>query len=273
MNTAKIRKYWSIPSMNLRFALIVSVVLIALLLMFWLISYIWWPDWTGFNSRSLWDVLDLAIVPLALAGGVYWLNRQQKDRELEIVAQQKARELEIANDQKQENALQTYIDCISDLLLNHQLREKAENSALENSTIGVRSIAQARTSIVLRDLNDIRRGMLVRFLYESGLIAKNNPIIILKGVYLMQAVLTNTNLTNANLAGALLMGARLTGACLTGACLTGAHLMRANMTGATLRDADLTGADLTDAGLVGVRYNESTAWPQGFPLPINFKDP
>jgi hypothetical protein len=34
------------------------------------------------------DVLGLAIVPLALAGGALWLNKQQKDREMECANNQ-----------------------------------------------------------------------------------------------------------------------------------------------------------------------------------------
>lgn len=63
---------------------------------------------------------------------------------------------------------------------------------------------------------------------------------------------TNANLTNANLTDANLTDAILTSADLTGADLTNADLTRANLTGATLR---------------GIRYSESTRWPDGFTPP------
>ena len=66
----------------------------------------------------------------------------------------------------------------------------------------------------------MRKGSVVRFLYESGLIARNHPTLDLSG---------------ADLGGANLHGGRL----------KGANLMRANLSGADLEGADLHNAPLT----------------------------
>jgi uncharacterized protein YjbI with pentapeptide repeats len=71
----------------------------------------------------------------------------------------------------------------------------------------------------------------------------------------------DANLTGENLTGADLTGAVLTGAVLRGAVLTGANLTRAVLTDSDLRGADLTGAILTRAYLKGVKYDDSTVWP------------
>src|SRR5437763_12226340 len=69
-------------------------------------------DWTGFSRKTLWDWLQLLIVPIVLAGGGYLFGTWQHN-----VDQQQAL------DQQQATILQTYIDNIQDLLLNHKLLE------------------------------------------------------------------------------------------------------------------------------------------------------
>jgi uncharacterized protein YjbI with pentapeptide repeats len=116
----------------------------------------------------------------------------------------------------------------------------------------------------------------------------------LKEARLDNAWLSSTTLTGATLAGANLASADLSRAVLknaylgktqkngkerkethtnlTDASLTDANLTDADLTGADLTGADLTGADLTrahltSANLRGVRYSESTRWPDGFTPP------
>lgn len=116
----------------------------------------------------------------------------------------------------------------------------------------------------------------------------------LKEAKLDHAWMNSTTLTGATLAGANLASADLSGAVLkyaylgrsekarkegreantnlTDANLTDANLTEAILTGANLAGADLTGADLTRANLTGtnlrgIRYSESTRWPDGFTPP------
>jgi len=59
---------------------------------------------------TLWDWLKLLIVPVVIAGGGLWFNRQQREREIEIARQQREQELEIAERRTQDEALQAYLE-------------------------------------------------------------------------------------------------------------------------------------------------------------------
>ena len=57
-----------------------------------------WPDITGFDGKTVWDLLDLFIIPVALALVVYWLNRHSRKRELQA---ERRRDLQRINILKQ----------------------------------------------------------------------------------------------------------------------------------------------------------------------------
>jgi hypothetical protein len=79
--------------------------------------------WTGFFSyttytitstgiitevhagKTLWDVLDLLIIPIALALGAFLLNQAERQNELKI-----------AKDQEEQKTLKDYIDAMTELL-------------------------------------------------------------------------------------------------------------------------------------------------------------
>jgi hypothetical protein len=88
-------------------------------------------------GKKLWDVLELLIIPAVLALGALWFNQQERKSERETQEKRTQIELEIARDRRQENALQMYLDRISDLLLKEGLRTDEE--------IEVRAVARART--------------------------------------------------------------------------------------------------------------------------------
>ncbi len=98
------------------------------------------------------------------------------------------------------------------MLLHENLREsKPENE--------VRKIARVRTLTVLRRLDGLRKGSVLQFLHESGLIDKDKRIIDLRGAHLDGAYLDHADLR----------GASLEDACLAGAYLFEAHLARTNI--------------------------------------------
>src|SRR6266566_7703030 len=123
--------------------LIIATVVIVAVIIFALAVYWFGWDWTGFTSatgptlkpneqyrpaKTLWDVLQLLIVPIILAIGGFWLNQIQKRREEKATeqrveaerkaAEQRAQtEREIVEDNQHEIALQMYIDKMSELLL------------------------------------------------------------------------------------------------------------------------------------------------------------
>lgn len=244
---------------------------------------------TGFETKTLWDWMELLVIPLVLAIGAFFLEHSEREAERKRAKEQSEQERrrtelqseferqrteenaklerqsaedraklerEIATDRQQEAALQAYIDRMADLLLKENLRT-SENEE-------VRNIARIRTLSLLRGLDGKRKGIVVRFLYESGLIVEK-PVIDLAGADLSGAELINANLRGANLSGtylnkALLWGINLSAANLSHASLTEAKvfnvdLSEANLSQTFLLKVDLTEANLTQADLTGARLS------------------
>jgi uncharacterized protein YjbI with pentapeptide repeats len=192
---------------------------------------------------TLWDWIKLLVVPAVIAGGGLWFNRQQREREVEI-----------ADRRAQDEALQAYLDQMSNLLLEKDLRTAEKDSE-------VRSLARARTLTVLGRLDPSRKTEVMQFLLESALIQSvddRDPIIALadaelSDAYLVGINLSQNNLAVANLSRADLRGANLRHAGLVGTDLIEADLFRADLTGADLHIANLSGAILGEANLEDAR--------------------
>lgn len=211
-------------------------------------------DWTGFfaytdpegdyhRGKTLWDLLQLLIIPLVLAGVGLLFNRSETIRQESI-----------SLDRQQEEALQSYLNNMENLLFERNLRTADRNSE-------VRDIARARTLTVLHGLDPGRKSAVITFLYEAALIYKSNassnvsyPIIGLGGADLVGADLKYTlldqvsfrgaNLNNAQLQGSHLWDADLVHADLVGANLERAYLWHTSFFRANLQEANLWGADL-----------------------------
>src|ERR671917_460844 len=54
-------------------------------------------DWTGLETRSAWDWLELLIIPVVLAAGAFWFNTQSRRRELEQEFARRKSEQELAH--------------------------------------------------------------------------------------------------------------------------------------------------------------------------------
>ncbi|MBK8029667.1 MAG: pentapeptide repeat-containing protein [Chloroflexi bacterium] len=85
---------------------------------------------------------------------------------------------------------------------------------------------------------------------------------------LREAILINANLSFSDMTtvqgvGLDLNGANLTGVNFSSATLTSARLTNANLTNAILNGANLTGANMKGAIVTGLKFNESTTWPDG----------
>jgi hypothetical protein len=204
---------------------------------------------TGFETKTLWDWMELLVIPLVLAGGAFYLNRSERNLERQIVT-----------DRQQEAALQAYLDRMAELLLKEKLLTP-ENEAAWN-------VARVRTLTVLRGLDSTRNAILFRFLKDISLAGnKESNFLVyanLEGVDLENVDLSYTNLYAANLNFANLRGASFEDAILQGASLRyanlqavsfyktnlqGAILWYANLYGASLVQANLQGADLSSANL------------------------
>lgn len=204
---------------------------------------------TGFEGRTLWEWLELLAIPAVVVGGIYIFNRSQRRAEQSIAASHENTDREIAADRTRESALQVYFDRMTELSLHEGLHQTGPEAV-------VRGVARARTLALLRGLDGDRKGAAIRFLFESGLIARGNAIVELTDADLVNLRLASVHLAEANLKGADLRGAdlrdsNLVGADLGGASLRGANLSHANLKSASLRGANLIGADLREASMKG----------------------
>jgi uncharacterized protein YjbI with pentapeptide repeats len=219
--------------------------------------------WAGFEEKKLWDLFQLIIVPVVLAGGAFYLQDAAKQREQSQTEERTRAEQSQSEDRTRQERLNKYFDTMTDLLLESKLRTSERGSE-------VRTIARARTLTALRGLDKDRKGELLRFLDEAQLI-NNDGVIVplfeanLQGANLFMAILQDDNLIlaslkdanlrwamlkNTNLEYTNLTNANLTNANLTGAKLTGAKLFMANLSEADLRGTDLSGANLKKANLI-----------------------
>jgi uncharacterized protein YjbI with pentapeptide repeats len=196
---------------------------------------------------TLWDWIKLLVVPVVIAGGGLWFNRQQRERELEI-----------AERHTQDEALQAYLDQMSDMLI-----PNTDQPSLYKARPGdsLSSVARARTLTVLSRLDGDRKARVVQFLYESRLIAKERPVLDLRGANLSGVDLRRTKLSEALLSNVDLSAAHLSGADLSGADLRRVLLSEAKAEGVFLKDADLIGADLRGADLREANlYQANLGW-------------
>src|SRR3712207_204626 len=75
------------------FVILITTVLVLEIVINGYISGRWNWDGTGFSGASLWDWLDLLIVPLMLGIGGIWFQSAQRQRELASQEAQRQREL------------------------------------------------------------------------------------------------------------------------------------------------------------------------------------
>src|SRR6476646_2709069 len=106
-----------------RFSRNTGIVLLGGFALGWLTIQGYSVQWTGFgkaagtavSSKTLWDWMNLLLIPLILAGCSFLLNRSNRDGERERTEEEGTLEREIARDRQQEIAFQSYIDRMADL--------------------------------------------------------------------------------------------------------------------------------------------------------------
>jgi uncharacterized protein YjbI with pentapeptide repeats len=204
-----------------------------------------WPKWTGFGGKTVWDWLQLLIVPLALATIGFLFTVQQDARQQQIENQRAASDRQIEEQRAQDAALQAYLDQMTALLLEKDLR---------NSEVGseVQTLAQARTLTVLERLDPGRKTEVMRFLVAAQLVQSvdgNESVILLYRADLHGADLRHANLRGAELSSTDLSYADLSYAEMSRAQLAEANLNNADLSTVGLSDANLDSADLRDADL------------------------
>jgi Pentapeptide repeats (8 copies) len=154
----------------------------------------WWKRlWarTGFGDKTLWDLLQLFIVPVVLVGIGLLFEMQQAERE----ERRAEAERKLAEQRAQDEALQAYPDQMSTLMLEKDLRNSEEDSE-------VRTLARARTLTVIRRVDTSRKGEIMQFLWEADLVHRvggSAPVIDLGGADLSGANLGFAFLSFADL--------------------------------------------------------------------------
>jgi uncharacterized protein YjbI with pentapeptide repeats len=200
----------------------------------------------GFRGMTVRDWLQLLIVPLALVVIGFLFSVQQDARQQRIEDQRAEAERELAEQRAQDEALQAYLDQMSNLMLDRMLLEAEPGDP-------VHTLAQARTSTLILRLDAEHNESVTRFLIDSGLAVRSEASarllreITLSHAKLSGAILPNAFLVKTDLSGAFLSGADLSGANLSNAFLDDADLSNANLVGADLSNANLVGADLSNA--------------------------
>jgi uncharacterized protein YjbI with pentapeptide repeats len=233
-------------------------------------------QWMGFQHKTLWNFLELLMLPIILIVGLLYLEHRATRRQEQLTTVQTSEQQQVAQTaiaQSQQLTLQNYLDQIAIDL----------DQGLLTSAVGSnqRNVARARTLVTLEDLDPDRRQRVIQFLYETRLISGQTPVISLSRanfnnvtspqdffptVNLREALLNDTdfnntnfeqanfegaNLQNANLSDAFLFEANLSQAILTSANLSQSILIRSNLSSANLDGADLSGAFLVRANLQG----------------------
>ncbi len=106
-------------------------------LFIWL-AYVWfnfnlWPNknCTDFEGKTIWDVLELLIIPATLAGVAVFLDRLERKADREN-----------SKDNQRELALQNYFDTMAKLILDKDLRNSNQGE--------VQKIAQVKTIQLLK---------------------------------------------------------------------------------------------------------------------------
>jgi len=211
-----------------------------------------WPRWTGFRNKTVWDFLQLLIVPLMLVAIGFWFTAQQDARQHAIEKQSAERLQKVEEQRAQDLTLQAYLDQMSTLVLEDLGDTK------------VRTLARARTLTVLRRLDPSRKEEIMQFLLEADLVTpmdKSKPVIELNG-----AALSGTDLSGADLSGADLSSANLSNAdpvdMMSGADLSGVDLSNANL-GIT-QGSPVGGAEgWTERQLSAAKSLEGATMPDG----------
>ena len=112
----------------------------------------------GFRGMTVRNWLELLIVPLVLVGIGLLFEMQQSDRQRATEKQQQ----ELAEQRAQDEALQAYLNQMSQLMLERKLLEAEPGDP-------VHTLAQARTSTVIFSLDAEHNESVTRFLINSGL--------------------------------------------------------------------------------------------------------
>jgi len=218
-----------------------------------------WFDWTGFGpytsptgeyyrARTLWDWLQLLVIPSVLAILALWFNRQSALRERRAAETRHQAEQGLARDRMREESLRSYVEKTTELFSSSDFKYSRKSN--------VSVIARAHTLLTLRTLDKERKRLLLQFLHEMNLITREKTLLPLMGADLSEVDLGQTDTSTSflfDLSGINLDGVNLTRASLRYINLSHSGLHKADLSNAQITDADLSHVDLSSAFLQNTR--------------------
>jgi Pentapeptide repeats (8 copies) len=229
------------------------IVALAGVLVFLCLAYAREWRWTGLvtyensHAKTLWDWLDLLIVPAVLALGGYLFARSENQRMQKTAYDERTLDRQIADERQRDDTLQAYLDGMSQLLTD---KEPPLHRAQPGDSLC--TVARARTLTVLGRLDGVGKRNVLQFLFESGLIHKEhtfrNTLDMIEWrhtiVSLKQAKLGKANLRRAD--------------------LRRVDLRRADLSKANLSEANLRGGlGCSEKQLIAARSLEGATMPNG----------
>jgi uncharacterized protein YjbI with pentapeptide repeats len=206
--------------------------------------------WTGFGeqllttgeiqpARTLWDWMELILIPLVLAVTIFLLNRSSR------ISEQR-----IETEHQREEALRVYLDQVAELLL----RMDTDNS----NNAAIAGVIRAHTLAVLKRLDGIRKSIILKFLYEAGLISGDNPVLSLERADLTGVIIEASSfLHEINLRGANLDKAKLQWSRIYGGSLSSTSLRRTDLRSSVLSKSVLEYVLLDDSNLYMANLSET----------------
>lgn len=250
-----------------RFIIFIIILIACCVLFIWAVNPDAAPAWTGFGkyneitdghrAKTLWEWLDLLLIPFCV-GILAWSFKEAE----------KEKSSKSEEERSQNETLDSFVNTMTELITKHNL-------ANQNSTLETRIIARTRINLAFSNLNGARKGQVLQFLFESGLIDYSPKINILggnmknaildgivlskseiKGVYFNNATIKETNLNAANFTSC-----DFTKADLSNSLVTNTNFSYTNLTKSKLKNMDLTsvnfeGANLTKADLRGSKIKQ-----------------
>lgn len=263
-----------------RFVPFISVsTLIVLLAFFTVDGFVnGWEPWTGFGqatyqqnqgellrpARTLWDWMELLIVPIVLTIGAFLLQQTEKRISDQAIEGKSRVDREIAHERNQEEIFDNYLKTIFGTL--GEISQGALSDALLNTR---KQELQVRTLVTVRRLDSKRNKMLFRLLRDLklvGLSGDQDYISFvdadlegsnLEGVDLTELNFEGANLRAANLRHTILQSSNMQKVDLTDADLTGADLVSTQLQEAKLRRANLSRANLRNANLQKAKMRQA----------------
>lgn len=225
------------------------------------------PAWTGFQEKTLWDFMNMLVVPITLGSMALVYGSYDSARQQTIEIQREEVQQAFENNRINESILQAYFGDISNLILEHGLNAaRLENKALADFT-EVESLARAHTLSTLHVLDGQRNGLLLRFLAETDLfpLLQNERLALdLQEANLSEYDFSGLSFNKSNLSNAVLVRTKFTNAYLLDVNFQGALLQQADFEGAALFRANFSDANLEGTNLEGAFYDENTIWSAGF---------